>query len=151
MAAQAAGPLSQLLTTSSLFLPGTTVCPPCDNEMKSEAIVEHLCASEFGKEGCWGHRRDAGCWTAVSLRAVTSDVAVPAGSTVLPRGQRASRCQCRRASVADGTGLDASRMCPAPAAQCAQGWGQWGPSACAPPSPICGAEHPTLPQCGIMC
>uniref|UniRef100_A0A8C9FU49 Secreted frizzled related protein 1 n=1 Tax=Pavo cristatus TaxID=9049 RepID=A0A8C9FU49_PAVCR len=29
---------------------GTTVCPPCDNEMKSEAIVEHLCASEFGKE-----------------------------------------------------------------------------------------------------
>ncbi|XP_009647240.1 secreted frizzled-related protein 1, partial [Egretta garzetta] len=26
---------------------GTTVCPPCDNEMKSEAIVEHLCASEF--------------------------------------------------------------------------------------------------------
>ncbi|XP_062452853.1 secreted frizzled-related protein 1 [Rhea pennata] len=26
---------------------GTSVCPPCDNEMKSEAIVEHLCASEF--------------------------------------------------------------------------------------------------------
>ncbi|NWU94967.1 SFRP1 protein, partial [Upupa epops] len=26
---------------------GTTVCPPCDNEMKAEAIVEHLCASEF--------------------------------------------------------------------------------------------------------
>jgi len=23
--------------------------------MKSEAIVEHLCASEFGKEECWGH------------------------------------------------------------------------------------------------
>lgn len=28
---------------------GTTVCPPCDNELKSEAIIEHLCASEFGK------------------------------------------------------------------------------------------------------
>uniref|UniRef100_A0A2K6KZ99 Secreted frizzled-related protein 1 n=1 Tax=Rhinopithecus bieti TaxID=61621 RepID=A0A2K6KZ99_RHIBE len=25
----------------------TTVCPPCDNELKSEAIIEHLCASEF--------------------------------------------------------------------------------------------------------
>lgn len=32
------------------------MCPPCDNEMKSEAIVEHLCASEFGKEERWGHR-----------------------------------------------------------------------------------------------
>ncbi|KAK1341877.1 hypothetical protein QTO34_016628 [Cnephaeus nilssonii] len=29
---------------------GTTVCPPCDNELKSEAIIEHLCASEFGKK-----------------------------------------------------------------------------------------------------
>lgn len=47
--------LSWLLTTSSLLLPGTTVCPPCDNEMKSEAIVEHLCASEFGKEERWRH------------------------------------------------------------------------------------------------
>uniref|UniRef100_A0AC11DN11 Secreted frizzled related protein 1 n=1 Tax=Ovis aries TaxID=9940 RepID=A0AC11DN11_SHEEP len=28
-------------------LAGTTVCPPCDNELKSEAIIEHLCASEF--------------------------------------------------------------------------------------------------------
>nr|XP_017205875.2 secreted frizzled-related protein 1 isoform X1 [Oryctolagus cuniculus] len=28
---------------------GTTVCPPCDNELKSEAIIEHLCASEFGE------------------------------------------------------------------------------------------------------
>ncbi|XP_028597348.2 secreted frizzled-related protein 1 [Podarcis muralis] len=26
---------------------GTAVCPPCDNEMKSDAILEHLCASEF--------------------------------------------------------------------------------------------------------
>ncbi|KFO36429.1 Secreted frizzled-related protein 1 [Fukomys damarensis] len=26
---------------------GMTVCPPCDNELKSEAIIEHLCASEF--------------------------------------------------------------------------------------------------------
>ncbi|XP_043392332.1 secreted frizzled-related protein 1 isoform X2 [Chelonia mydas] len=26
---------------------GTAVCPPCDNEMKSDAIIEHLCASEF--------------------------------------------------------------------------------------------------------
>lgn len=44
------GFLSLLLITSSLLSPGTTVCPPCDNEMKSEAIIEHLCASEFGKE-----------------------------------------------------------------------------------------------------
>uniref|UniRef100_A0A5F5PXP9 Secreted frizzled-related protein 1 n=2 Tax=Equus TaxID=9789 RepID=A0A5F5PXP9_HORSE len=38
-------------THSSCFSPflvlGTTVCPPCDNELKSEAIIEHLCASEF--------------------------------------------------------------------------------------------------------
>uniref|UniRef100_A0A8D2LLS6 Secreted frizzled-related protein 1 n=1 Tax=Varanus komodoensis TaxID=61221 RepID=A0A8D2LLS6_VARKO len=26
---------------------GVAVCPPCDNEMKSDAILEHLCASEF--------------------------------------------------------------------------------------------------------
>uniref|UniRef100_H3ANE3 Secreted frizzled related protein 1 n=2 Tax=Latimeria chalumnae TaxID=7897 RepID=H3ANE3_LATCH len=26
---------------------GTAVCPPCDNEMKMDAILEHLCASEF--------------------------------------------------------------------------------------------------------
>lgn len=26
------------------------MCPPCDNELKSEAIIEHLCASEFGKK-----------------------------------------------------------------------------------------------------
>uniref|UniRef100_A0A2K5R9B3 Secreted frizzled-related protein 1 n=1 Tax=Cebus imitator TaxID=2715852 RepID=A0A2K5R9B3_CEBIM len=32
---------------SSIPFPGTTVCPPCDNELKSEAIIEHLCASEF--------------------------------------------------------------------------------------------------------
>ncbi|XP_045142793.1 secreted frizzled-related protein 1 [Echinops telfairi] len=28
---------------------GTPVCPPCDNELKSEAVIEHLCASEFGR------------------------------------------------------------------------------------------------------
>uniref|UniRef100_A0A8D2JZY6 Secreted frizzled-related protein 1 n=1 Tax=Theropithecus gelada TaxID=9565 RepID=A0A8D2JZY6_THEGE len=33
--------------TSSQQRSGTTVCPPCDNELKSEAIIEHLCASEF--------------------------------------------------------------------------------------------------------
>lgn len=35
---------------SSFPFLGTTVCPPCDNELKSEAIIEHLCASEFGKK-----------------------------------------------------------------------------------------------------
>ncbi|KPP78502.1 hypothetical protein Z043_101991 [Scleropages formosus] len=25
------------------------LCPPCDNDMKAEAILEHMCASEFGK------------------------------------------------------------------------------------------------------
>lgn len=25
------------------------VCPPCNNEMKTDAILEHMCASEFGK------------------------------------------------------------------------------------------------------
>uniref|UniRef100_A0A8C2TU53 Secreted frizzled-related protein 1 n=1 Tax=Coturnix japonica TaxID=93934 RepID=A0A8C2TU53_COTJA len=39
--------LGLFFITCSLLSPGTTVCPPCDNEMKSEAIVEHLCASEF--------------------------------------------------------------------------------------------------------
>lgn len=29
------------------------MCPPCDNELKSEAIIEHLCASEFGKQAPW--------------------------------------------------------------------------------------------------
>jgi hypothetical protein len=45
--------LSIPITYSFCFFPfsflGTTVCPPCDNELKSEAIIEHLCASEFGK------------------------------------------------------------------------------------------------------
>ncbi|XP_029459993.1 secreted frizzled-related protein 1 [Rhinatrema bivittatum] len=26
---------------------GSSVCPPCDNEMNSDLIIEHLCASEF--------------------------------------------------------------------------------------------------------
>lgn len=34
-------------TTEASKPQGTTVCPPCDNELKSEAIIEHLCASEF--------------------------------------------------------------------------------------------------------
>lgn len=25
------------------------ICPPCDNQMKSDAMLEHMCASEFGK------------------------------------------------------------------------------------------------------
>lgn len=25
------------------------VCPPCDHEMKTDAILEHMCASEFGR------------------------------------------------------------------------------------------------------
>ncbi|GAA6226625.1 secreted frizzled-related protein 1 [Lates japonicus] len=25
------------------------ICPPCDNEMKTDTILEHMCASEFGK------------------------------------------------------------------------------------------------------
>lgn len=25
------------------------VCPPCDNEMKTDVILDHMCASEFGK------------------------------------------------------------------------------------------------------
>ncbi|XP_036385904.1 secreted frizzled-related protein 1-like [Megalops cyprinoides] len=35
-------------TTQPTQLSGpTSVCPPCDNEMKTEAILEHRCASEF--------------------------------------------------------------------------------------------------------
>lgn len=26
------------------------VCPPCDNELKTDNIMEHYCASDFGKE-----------------------------------------------------------------------------------------------------
>lgn len=113
------------------------MCPPCDNEMKSEAIVEHLCASEFGKKGCWGrgggfpggHKGSvapvwAGSWTTVF--------------SCLPRercGQRCGRCgrvACgqpqsfpeasvpldvsvgaqRRPLGQDGTGLDVSGTCP---------------------------------------
>lgn len=25
------------------------ICPPCDNEMKTDVMLEHMCASEFGK------------------------------------------------------------------------------------------------------
>lgn len=25
------------------------VCPPCDNELKADNIMEHYCASDFGK------------------------------------------------------------------------------------------------------
>uniref|UniRef100_A0A2R8PD62 Secreted frizzled-related protein 1 n=1 Tax=Callithrix jacchus TaxID=9483 RepID=A0A2R8PD62_CALJA len=39
--------LLTILLHSSRQRAGTTVCPPCDNELKSEAIIEHLCASEF--------------------------------------------------------------------------------------------------------
>ncbi|XP_026199879.1 secreted frizzled-related protein 1a [Anabas testudineus] len=27
------------------------ICPPCDNEMKTDAIIEHMCASEFAVKG----------------------------------------------------------------------------------------------------
>lgn len=81
--------LSWILTISSLLLPGTTVCPPCDNEMKSEAIVEHLCASEFGKGERWEHRD-------TSLGAPGSVAPVWAGSWTAvcpcPLSERCARC-----------------------------------------------------------
>lgn len=33
-----------------VFSPFLGVCPPCDNEMNSDVILEHMCGSEFGKE-----------------------------------------------------------------------------------------------------
>lgn len=97
------------------------MCPPCDNEMKSEAIVEHLCASEFGKEGSWGHegasRGDTGqcgsrgggscrCVSPPALSRAAGGVAgvsaSPAGSCGPSPGRDASRCQCRLRD--DGTG-----------------------------------------------
>lgn len=29
------------------------VCPPCDNELKADNIMEHYCASDFGKYQKW--------------------------------------------------------------------------------------------------
>lgn len=26
-----------------------SICPPCDNEMRTDTMLEHMCASEFGK------------------------------------------------------------------------------------------------------
>lgn len=86
--------------------------------------MEHLCASEFGKEGCWGDG-GASLW---GTRAVwllcgpdPGPLCFPAcpravwpavwprclrAAAVLPRGKRASRCQCRCAEAAAGTGRD---------------------------------------------
>lgn len=36
----------QNLLSSAGYSP---ICPPCDNEMKTDAMLEHMCASEFGK------------------------------------------------------------------------------------------------------
>lgn len=87
-----------LLITSCLLSPGTTVCPPCDNEMKSEAIVEHLCASEFGKESV----------PAASPRRQGSG-ARKGGGTWYP-GTRASRSLSRH--------LGRPRQCPGQQAGC---------------------------------
>lgn len=34
-----------------LFSPAgsPSICPPCDNEMRTDTMLEHMCASEFGK------------------------------------------------------------------------------------------------------
>ncbi|KAJ8365334.1 hypothetical protein SKAU_G00141650 [Synaphobranchus kaupii] len=32
---------------SATLLPASKVCPPCDNELKADAIMEHFCASDF--------------------------------------------------------------------------------------------------------
>lgn len=37
------------------------ICPPCDNEMKTDAMLEHLCASEFGKHPPNTHCASAKC------------------------------------------------------------------------------------------
>lgn len=42
------------LTMSPLFFcfPPTgspSICPPCDNEMRTDTMLDHMCASEFGK------------------------------------------------------------------------------------------------------
>lgn len=35
---------------SFFFSPSVSkVCPPCDNELKADNIMEHYCASDFGK------------------------------------------------------------------------------------------------------
>lgn len=33
--------------SSTALLPASKVCPPCDNELKADAIMEHFCASDF--------------------------------------------------------------------------------------------------------
>lgn len=33
---------------SLLFSDHPPVCPPCDNEMNTDVVLEHMCASEFG-------------------------------------------------------------------------------------------------------
>lgn len=34
---------------SFLYPVASKVCPPCDNELKADTIMEHYCASDFGK------------------------------------------------------------------------------------------------------
>lgn len=42
--------LVKLLMTNYLSVPSVSkVCPPCDNELKADNIMEHYCASDFGK------------------------------------------------------------------------------------------------------
>lgn len=49
------------LIVSVLFPPPgySPICPPCDNEMKTDAILEHMCASEFGKQPLSTHNTDS--------------------------------------------------------------------------------------------
>lgn len=43
--------MHQIMTlTSFLPLPSASeVCPPCDSELKADTILDHFCASDFGK------------------------------------------------------------------------------------------------------
>lgn len=147
------------------------MCPPCDNEMKSEAIVEHLCASEFGKEEHWGHRetflggtgQHRSCLGQILHHPESRAASTVAGVAMSPvgncgpcprQGQRASRCQCQPAEASSWTGWDWT--CPGRVwllqPSTPRGWDcgdqDSGVLAVVPAllhHPSCGAEHPPAP------
>lgn len=41
-----------LIVVHVCFAGPSPVCPPCDNEQSIDAVLEHMCASEFGEDTC---------------------------------------------------------------------------------------------------
>lgn len=139
------------------------MCPPCDNEMKSEAIVEHLCASEFGKKEHSRHAKASQVGTGQHGSCVGSiGTATFPCPWLCPQGQARVPLDVSvgmRRWVLGGDWTGWVGMCPAPTAERTQGQ-RWkvlvavpipcmAPAAVqgispAPPGKMCGTRPPSV-------